>query len=104
MSRADYEGLPDAELARRIRTAMGEGCIRPVHVYDMVDVLLSRLEKPRRNCDVGTAEEQVERFMRYCNSRVCKRRVCASCGYEELFRHKCFAIWAQMPYTGGGVR
>ena len=46
MSRADYESLPDAELARRIRTAMGEGCIRPVHVYDMVDVLLSRIEGP----------------------------------------------------------
>lgn len=59
------------------------------------------LAKPPRQCDVGTPEEQVERFMHYCNSRVCKRRVCASCGYEELFRHKCFAVWAQMPYEKG---
>jgi hypothetical protein len=46
MSREHYENLPSADLAKMIRTAMGEGCIRPVHVYDMVDVLLSRIEEP----------------------------------------------------------
>ena len=60
-------------------------------------MIRAALAAPPRNCDVGTAEEQVKRFMRYCNSRVCNRRDCA-CGYEELFRHKCALKWAQMPY------
>lgn len=69
-----------------------------------LDKAKAALAAPSRNCDVGTPEEQTNRFMTYCNSRVCKRRVCSSCGYEELFRHKCFAIWSQMPYEEGGVK
>lgn len=59
------------------------------------------LAEPLRNCDIGTAEEQVKRFRSYCDSKVCKRRECASCGYEELFHHKCALKWAQMPYEEG---
>lgn len=33
------------ELTNLIRMAMGEGCIRPCHVYDMVDEVLDRLKK-----------------------------------------------------------
>ena len=61
------------------------------------------LAEPPRNCDVGTAEEQVRRFLEYCDSKVCNRRDCA-CGYEELFRHKCAIRWSQMPYEEGGHR
>ena len=56
------------------------------------------LALPRRNCDVGTPEEQAKRFKSYCKSKVCKRGVCHCYGYEELFHYKCFPIWAQMPY------
>lgn len=61
-------------------------------------VVEDALAEPVRNCDVGTAEEQSKRFKSYCDSKVCKRRVCSSYGYEVLFHHKCFAIWSQMPY------
>ena len=55
------------------------------------------LSAPRRNCDVGTEDEQAKRFMHYCENRVCNRRDCPY-GYEELFRHKCAIRWAQMLY------
>ena len=69
---------------------------------DFIPSILGRidgiLEAPKRNCDVGTAEEQAKRFKNYCKSKACKRNVCHSCGYEELFHHECFPIWSQLPY------
>ena len=41
----EYESLATNEVIKRIRTAMGEGCIRPCHVYDLVDEALHRLAK-----------------------------------------------------------
>ena len=64
--KAEYESLPTTEIVRRIREAMDEGCIRPSHVYDLVDEALDRLSdkekrKPQRNCDLYyTADEAHE--------------------------------------------
>lgn len=69
---------------------------------DRVDAVLAL---PRRNCDVGTAEEQSKRFIKYCGSRcMAKCRV-----YEKgialgivnrynYYNANCRFIWAQMPY------
>lgn len=65
---------------------------------DAIRQMESALALPRRNCDVGTAEEQAKRFKQYCDSKVCKRRFCHCYGYEHLFHHKCFPIWLRMPY------
>ena len=47
---------------------------------------------PRRNCDVGTANEQQRRFLVWCfrhaDNKKCSNSKC----------RKCFAHWAQMPY------
>ena len=43
--KAEYEALPTDKLIERIRFAMTEGCIRPCHVYDLVDEALDRLAK-----------------------------------------------------------
>lgn len=61
-------------------------------------VVEDALAEPLKNCEVGTPEEQAKRFKNYCDSKACKRNVCHSNGYEELFHHECFPIWAQMPY------
>ena len=57
------------------------------------------LAEPLRNCDVGTAEEQMRRWWEFCKMR-------DSC--DECLCHKksciitlCFAHWAQMPYKKG---
>ena len=39
-----YEAASTAEIVSIIRTAMGEGCIRPCHVFDAVDELICRVE------------------------------------------------------------
>ena len=50
------------------------------------------LTAPPRNCDVGTAEEQYKRFLKFCTSIDCKR-------YCPLFKaDSCELAWAQMPY------
>ena len=50
------------------------------------------LAAPPRNCDVGTAEEQYERFLKFCESLNCER-------YCPLFKaESCELAWAQMPY------
>ena len=76
----------------------GTGGPRMWEVNDVITEAKAALAAPLRNCDVGTAEEQAERFKRYCPSGDCKRWVCNSYGYEKLFRHKCALIWGQLPY------
>ena len=51
------------------------------------------LSAPPRNCDVGTPEDQHNRFMRFCDSKsmgYCWGRGC----------RKCMAQWGQIPYEG----
>jgi hypothetical protein len=43
-NKARYEAAPTAEIINIIRTAMGQGCIRPCHVFDAVDELICRVQ------------------------------------------------------------
>ena len=58
------------------------------------------LSDPPRNCDVGTAEKQAERFDEYCDSESCKRNRCKSRA-KALYIERCAIAWAQMPYEEG---
>ena len=53
----------------------------------------SEICKPRRNCDVGTADEQCIRHAKWCESRA---DVCLVPKADKC--KSCFAEWAQMPY------
>lgn len=53
------------------------------------------LAEPRRNCDVGTAGEQVERHREWCGRDIDYSHCCNDC-------RNCFARWVQMPYEEGG--
>ena len=59
------------------------------------------LAAPVKNCEVGTAKEQVKRWRRFCNSMT----TCGECpchkSYSEVVTD-CFSRWAQMPYEEGG--
>lgn len=50
------------------------------------------LSEPRRNCDVGTADEQAERFVDFAHL----------CFQSEVVR--CAMNWAQMPYEEVGAK
>lgn len=58
-----------------------------------LDLCNTALALPRRNCDVGTAEEQHNRFVYCCSARKipCLQSYTKGCS-------ECFAKWAQMPY------
>ena len=79
-----------------------DGVMEHWQYSQLFDIADAALAEPLRNCDVGTPQEQAKRFKNYCKSKVCKRNVCHSYGYEELFHHECFPIWAQMPYEKEG--
>lgn len=52
------------------------------------------LAAPPRNCDVGTAEEQKERFEKFCESQPTVN--CDGC--HLAMNYACEFEWAQMPY------
>ena len=63
------------------------------------------LAAPPRNCDVGTAEDKVERFGEYCISHKATLPLpdrCRRCRIRgEMHVHKCIFEWEQMPYEKG---
>ena len=68
-------------------------------IHDEIeDVISAALAAPPRNCDVGTAEEQYERYKKLCS------RACLSCpvhkefDFRKALRWSCQLIWAQLPY------
>ena len=59
------------------------------------------LAMPRRQCDVGTAEEQAERYAAHCDKFPLCTGGCPCCG--KILHNKCEFAWAQMPYEEGGA-
>ena len=85
------EHQPEAtgECWRHLSAAVGK-------VHQATRLGWANLVNPPRNCNVGTAEEQRERFMQFC--RNCKRN---RCGFrpKAQFIDLCALAWAQMPYV-----
>ena len=61
----------------------------------ILEVISAALSAPPRNCDVGTAEEQIKRHTKWCRSDKCSPEIPCSV---------CFAKWSQMPYEEGGAK
>ena len=61
------------------------------------------LSEPPRNCDVGTADEQAQRYGKFCEEHDCyARNPLHACPlHEDGF--DCRLRWAQMPYEEGGA-
>jgi hypothetical protein len=61
-----------------------------------LDKSKAALAEPLRNCDVGTAEEQAERFECFCVGFTnCKK---CPVWNDGIMTSKCVAKWSQMPY------
>ena len=80
----------------------------PYDVWQGCDDMISHaLAKPPRNCDVGTVEEQKERFDAFCNAQPLKRGYC-DCVLQKnrqgLCEGLCEFAWAQTPYAEEGAR
>lgn len=78
--------------------SLDEDCgVDPVEIRDIARAALSATP---RNCDVGTAEEQYTRFLRFCD----KHEGCKGCPLCTSVFSKCYAHWAQIPYEEGGEK
>ena len=69
---------------------------------DEIQAIEAALAEPPRNCDVGTAEEQAERFAEFCDDEKGNRNHCRNCRLCNA--RDCELAWAQMPYEEGGKR
>ena len=72
-----------------------------VNVLEMRRQVDAALAAPPRNCDVGTAEEEAERYMNFCHNYP-KCTGCPCVGRMQY--HKCEFAWAQLPYEKGGAK
>lgn len=64
-------------------------------LFDIADAALAALP---RNCDVGTADEQYERWQTFCDRY---DDDCTGCPCDNKHTYtltSCFARWSQMPY------
>ena len=71
-------------------------------IVDIEVILKAALAEPPRQCDVGTAEEQAQRFGNHCESLLTKDGSkpctgCPCCGVVQYGR--CEFAWMQMPYN-----
>lgn len=95
------------EALEKLRSEIGRFCYNDWIPYDVWqecdDVISHALSSSPRNCDVGTAEEQAERFLKYCD-RFHRCNGCPCCG--KMKYNRCEYIWAQMPYDAeeGGAK
>lgn len=81
-------------MKERIIAAIHDGSLDCSEVLNKIEEALSA---PPRQCDVGTAEEQVERFREFCETEKCMRYRCGS-GCKAICIDRCAIAWAQTPY------
>lgn len=106
-------------MSSKLRDALSDACYAMFNFlktqnggYEEMAIALdkakSALAEPVRNCDVGTAEEQAERFRKFCGAHKPDEHqftehgelLCPSTGCELIacnFGH-CALVWAHMPY------
>lgn len=69
---------------------------------EALDKAKSVLSAPPRNCDVGTVEEQAERYEKFCYAHRSREKGCGDCPLLDG-GPCCELAWAQMPYGEGGA-
>ena len=59
----------------------------------------AEIGRPRRNCDVGTAEEQQARHCAWCRKHGIYGDKKAGCAHSDMSCVLCALRWSQMPYV-----
>lgn len=105
-------------MSSKLREALSDACYAMFNFlktqnggYEEMAIALDKAKatlatEPLRNCDVGTAEEQNERFRKSCkylNAPPSQYRTCVGCPvHNEIAKTgnnvSCYLFWAQMPY------
>lgn len=90
---------------RVLHRAIIAGILRCDDAYDAMNMAAAALSAPARNCDVGTQDDQEERFTKVCvaNSKDGVRGLCSeTCTFGRDYQGECALAWAQMPYEAAG--
>lgn len=109
-----YPQLPIGDCAK-LREALSDACYAMFNflktqyggyeeMANALDKAKAALAAPRRNCDVGTAMEQGERFSAYCRAHKHPESECLPCPLFGQTSGYCELAWAQMPCKEGGVK
>ena len=77
----------------------GAYVLTPKETLIKIDAALSA---PPRNCDIGTAEEQSERYEKFCYAHRSREKGCGDCPLCDIVC--CGFAWLQMPYGEGGAK
>jgi Tfp pilus assembly protein PilV len=85
MSSKLREALEEADT---VLSALGYDANTPIRTQ-----IKQALAEPLKNCEIGTAEEQIKRWQKFCETQAS----CEECPYYKC-GDMCFARWAQMPY------
>lgn len=90
-----------AKMREALEWLFGFGYITTDGGFHMPDAKMARnkieeaLAAPPRNCDIGTAEEQAERYMNFCRNHP----KCIGCPCVGRVKYnQCEFAWLQMPY------
>ena len=94
--------------AAKMREALSDACYAMFNflktqnggyeeMANALDKAKAALATHPRNCDVGTAEEQYRRFLKFCHGEICEK-----CPVHDA--RSCKLAWAQMPYGEGGAK
>ena len=85
-----------------LTNSLDEDCaVDPVEIRDIAK---DALAEPVKNCEVGTEEEQSERFHAYCEAHKDNDAECLYCPLFGKTGGHCELAWAQLPYEEGGAK
>ena len=92
------------ETLKAVRMFLDGYTVNNLELRRMVDAALAA---PPRNCEVGTVEEQAQRFYKFCmaNSSAIIGMCDSKCPcIDSGDKCHCLTKWAQMPYDEGGAK
>ena len=91
-----------SDIIDKINQWRTDGSMEHWQYSQLFDIADSALALPRRQCDVGTAEEQEVRFRNYCwNHSSRDKNMECQCPIDAEGKAGCKLTWAQMPYEKG---
>lgn len=102
----DIESVGNAVKLRKTLDDIGNACAwiaencgnqeTAKYLWEIVEKVKAALALPPRNCDVGTAVEQSERFNRFCTTHNDSAKCHCPCDRDL---GACEFLWAQLPYN-----
>lgn len=84
-----------------LESAITDGKVTAQDITALRDIVSAARSEPVRNCDVGTAKEQEQRYLRLKKEHIDKLTRCPHVGCAVFFPDSLY--WAQMPYEEGGA-